>query len=207
MKRHSFAGVGALAFGILTWVAFVIANPPGGDYKVSDVADYLAKGHRPAVFISVYVMLLSAVGLLLLLSRLRDALPAGARATTFWALGIAVVTAWFAGYALVVTPTTALAFSGGKLSTLDPTVAYAIAEGGWALMYGAAALLLGVALILFAAGPVGVPPWVRWSTLVAGIASIAGLAWFPFFLVYLWAIVLGVWLLVAGREPAVPSSV
>jgi hypothetical protein len=42
-----------------------------------------------------------------------------------------------------------------------------------------------------------VPSWVRWATLIAGIAGLAALAWFPFFLVYLWAIVLGVWLLVS----------
>ena len=183
MKRHSFAGVGALAFGILSWVAFIVANPPGGTYKASDVADYLAKGHRPAVFGSVYLMLLASVGLLLLLARLKDAIPAGGRASTFGSLSTAVVVAWMAGWALVVTPSTALAFSGGKLSTLDPTVAYVLAEGGWALAYGAAGLLLGAALVTFAAGPVAVPAWVRWTTLVAGIASLAALAWFPFFLV------------------------
>ena len=42
----------------------------------------------------------------------------------------------------------------------------------------------------------------RWSTLVAGIAALAGIAWFPFFLVYIWAIVVGAWLIVADREPA-----
>jgi hypothetical protein len=158
------------------------------------------------VFVSLYIMLLSAVGLLLVLARLRDALPAGARASTFWALGIGVVVAWFAGYALVVSPSTALAFSGGKLSTLDPTLGYALAEAGWAMMYGAGGLLLGVALIVFAAGPVAVPAWVRWATLVAGVAALAGIAWFPMFLVYLWAIVLGVWMLVA-RPVTAPAPV
>jgi hypothetical protein len=36
---------------------------------------------------------------------------------------------------------------------------------------------------------------VRWSTAVAAVAALAGLAWFPFFLVYLWAIALGLWTL------------
>ena len=34
------------------------------------------------------------------------------------------------------------------------------------------------------------------------IAALAGLAWFPFFLVYIWAIVVGAWLIVADSEPA-----
>ena len=44
-------------------------------------------------------------------------------------------------------------------------------------------LLSGVGLLLLLA---------PWSTLVAGIAALAGLAWFPLFLVYLWAIVVGI---------------
>jgi hypothetical protein len=74
-------------------------------------------------------------------------------------------------------------------------------------MYGAGGMLLGCALITFAAGPVAVPGWVRWSTLVAGIAGLAAIAWFPFFVVYVWAIVLGLWLLVADRGHATAPAV
>jgi hypothetical protein len=116
MQRRSLvAGIGAIAFGVLPIVAFMVANPPGGNYKASDVADFIAKGHRPAVFVSIYLVLLSAVGLLLLLARLRESIAEGSRTTLFWGF-----------------------------------------------------------------------------TLVAGIAALAAVAWFPFFLVYLWAIVVGV---------------
>ena len=40
----------------------------------------------------------------------------------------------------------------------------------------------------------------------AGIAALAAYAWFPFFLVYLWAVVIGVWLLVGQREAAVQPA-
>jgi hypothetical protein len=201
-SQAMLAGVGALAFGVITWVAFMIANPPGGNYKASDMASYIAKGHRPSVFISVYLMLLATVGLLLALARLRDAIEPGARRSFFWGLSIAAATSWMAGYALVVTPSTALAFSSGDLKTLDPSLVYTLAEGGWAMMYGAGGLMLGVALITFALRPVAVPAWVRWVTLVGGVASFAAIAWFPMFLVYIWAIVIGLWFLVADRERA-----
>lgn len=199
------AGIGALAFGILVFVAFMIANPPGGNYKVSDIQDFLAKGHRPAVFVSVYVMLIAVAGLLLLLARLRDLID-GARASLFWGFSVGAVAAWLVGYALAISPSPTLAFGGGDLSTLPPTLTYALSEAGWAVMYGGGGLLLGCALITFAVGPVSVVAWLRWFTLIAGVASLAAIAWFPMFIVYIWAIVLGLWLLLAGRERVASPS-
>jgi hypothetical protein len=193
MQRRSLVGgIGAIAFGVLPIVGFMVGNPPGGNYKASDVADFIAKGHRPAVFVSVYLVLLSGVGLLLLLARLRESVPEGSRTTLFWGFSVSAVGAWIAGYAIGIAPSIALAFSGGKLHSLSLPVAYTFSEAGWAVMFGAGALLLGCALVTFAAGPVTLPGWIRWTALVAGIASLAGLAWFPLFLVYIWAIVIGI---------------
>ena len=201
MRRESLlAGIGALAFGILTFVAFIVASPPGGDYKASDVTKFLAKGHRFDVFLSVYVMLIAVAGLLLLLAHLRRAIGGGQRESIFWGFGVAAVAAWIGGYAVAISPSLALAFSGGHLKTLPAPTAYTFSEAGWALMYGGGGLLLGAALITFALGSVTAPAWVRWSTLGAGIAGLAAVAWFPFFLVYAWAIVLGIWTLVAERS-------
>ena len=208
MNQTRLAGIGGLAFGILAFVALIIASPPGGDYKASDVTSFLAKGHRPAVFVSVYVMLLAAAGLLLLLARLRTTIE-GSRGSLFWAFSVASVTAWFAGYLLVGAPVTALAFSGGKLgaNSISPQVAYVLTESGWAVMYGAGGILLGAALVTLVVGRVRLPAWVRWSTAVAGVAALAAIAWFPFFLVYLWAIVLGLWTLVAAPAEAPQTAV
>jgi hypothetical protein len=197
--QSRLAGLGGLAFGVLAFVAMIIANPPGGNYSASSVRSFLAKGHRPEVFGSVYVMLIAVAGLLLLLGRLRTAID-GSRATLFWAFSVAAVGAWLIGYLLVVAPSVALAYSGGKLGqgSITPQVGYVFSEAGWAVMYGAGGVLLGAALVTFAAGRVTVPAWVRWATAVAGLAALAAIAWFPFFLVYLWAIVLGLWGLVAS---------
>ena len=209
MQRRSLvAGIGAVAFGVLPIVAFMVGNPPGGNYKASDIADFLAKGHRPAVFVSMYLVLLSVVGLLFLLARLRESIGDGERAPLFWGFSVTAVGAWLAGYAVGISPSVALAFSGGKLHTLSARVAYTFSEAGWAIMYGAGGLLLGCALVTWAVGPVALPAWVRWSTLVAGIAGLAAIAWFPFFLVYLWAIVIGVALIVIElrQAPETPAA-
>jgi len=201
------AGAGALAFGILPLAGAILGNPPGGNYSAKDVADFLAKSHRPAVFASVYIAILAGVGLLLLLAHLRETI-AGERATLFWGFGIAAVSAWSIGAAIVVSPATALAFSGGKLATLPSPVAYALSEAGWAVMYGGGGVLLGCALVTYLAARTGAPVWVRYATGVAALGSLAAIAWFPFFLVYLWAIVMGIRLVASDRSrvaPVVPA--
>lgn len=201
------AGIGALAFGVLPLTGAIVGAPPGGDYSPNDVADFLAKSHRPAVFVSMYLAILSGVGLLLLLARLRQTI-AGDRTSTFWGLGIASVSAWVIGGAIVVSPSTALTFSGGHLATLPAPVAYALSEAGWAVMYGGGGVLLGCALVTYLAGATAVPAWTRWATGVAALCSLVAVAWFPFFLVYLWAIVTGIWLIVRERSsaPAVATA-
>jgi hypothetical protein len=205
MRRDTAAaGFGALAFGILTFVALLIAQPPGGNYSVKDVHSYLARGHRAAVFVAIYVLVVALIGMLLMLWRMRDEIV-GARSTIFWALSVAGSASWLAGFAIVIAPAAALSFSGGHLDTLSPTLTYTIAEAGWAVAYGAGGILLGCALLTYAVGPVAAPAWVRWSTLGAGVCAVASIAWFPQFLVFVWAIVIGVWTLVSKRSTA-PSA-
>jgi hypothetical protein len=203
LNQTRLAGLGGLAFGVLAFVAMIIASPPGGNYKASDVTSYLAKGHRPAVFLSVYLMVVAVIGLVLFLARLRDSID-GSRGTLFWGFSITSAAAWLVGWALVISGPAALAFSGGKLHAPDvsPQVGYLLAEAGWAVMYGAGGIFLGVALATFVIGRVNAPAWVRWSTAVAAVCGIASLAWFPFFVVYLWAIVLGGWTLLAAPDEA-----
>ena len=67
-SRSALAGVGSIAFSVLTIVGLALANPTGGTYKASDAEKYVTKGHHVAVFASVYVLLLAVLGLLLLLA-------------------------------------------------------------------------------------------------------------------------------------------
>jgi hypothetical protein len=207
VKRGSLAGLGALAFPVLTFVGMIIMSPPGGNYKASDVADYVKSGHRPLVFLGAYMGAIGVVGLVFLLARLRAAIADSTRASIFWALGIASAAGLAAGFALAAAVPIAMGY-GGKGVTLSPTVTYTFAEAGWVLIAGVGGVLLGCALLLFALGGAAVPSWVRWSTLVAGVAAIAGYAWFPFALVLIWSLALGIWLLagVARHEPAAAPS-
>jgi hypothetical protein len=209
-SRSALAGVGSIAFSVLTIVGLALANPPGGTYKASDAVKYVAKGHHVAVFASVYVLLLAVLGLLLLLAYLRDLLsaaPDGERvARIFWAMGIGAATSFAIGWAIVLGNAIAHAF-GGSGVVVDPAVTYLASELGFSVVFGPAAILLGFALIAFVIGGRAlVPAWLRWSTLVAGVAGVVSLAFFPAALVLLWGIVMGIWLLVPSRGPAVATA-
>jgi hypothetical protein len=209
-SRSAVAGVGSIAFSVLTIVGLALANPPGGTYKASDAVKYVAKGHHAAVFVSVYVLLLAVLGLLLLLAHLRDLLvaaPDGERvARIFWAMGIGSATSFAVGWAIVLGNAIAHAF-GGSGVVVDPAVTYLASELGFSVVFGPAAILLGFALIAFVIGGRAlVPAWLRWSTLVAGVAGVVSLAFFPAVLVLLWGIVMGIWLLVPSRRPAVATA-
>ena len=209
-SRSALAGVGSIAFSVLTIVGLALANPPGGTYKASDALKYVAKGHHVAVFASVYVLLLAVLGLLLLLAYLRDLLsaaPDGERvARIFWAMGIGAATSFAIGWAIVLGNAIAHAF-GGSGVVVDPAVTYLASELGFSVVFGPAAILLGFALIAFVIGGRAlVPAWLRWSTLVAGVAGVVSLAFFPAALVLLWGIVMGIWLLVPIRGPAVATA-
>jgi hypothetical protein len=205
MKKVSSGGVGALAFLVLVIVGMVVAGPPGGTYKASDVAKYLQSGHRPAVIVALYLVALAAVGLLFLLRRLRDALE-GSRATVFWALSVAGAAAIVAGFALVAAVPIAMGV-GGRGVVIAPTVAFTIIETGWAVFAGAGFTLVGLALLTLTLGPSALPAWVRWTTLVGGLAFAAGMAWFPLPVVGIWLLVIGVWLLAGERSQASEASV
>jgi hypothetical protein len=209
-SRSALAGVGSIAFSVLTIVGLALANPPGGTYKASDAVKYVTKGHHVAVFASVYVLLLAVLGLLLLLAYLRDLLsaaPDGERvARIFWAMGIGAATSFAIGWAIVLGNAIAHAF-GGSGVVVDPAVTYLASELGFSVVFGPAAILLGFALIAFVIGGRAlVPAWLRWSTLVAGVAGVVSLAFFPAALVLLWGIVMGIWLLVPSRGPAVATA-
>jgi hypothetical protein len=201
MKRDWLAPTGAFGFVVLTWAAFIVGNPLGGSYSANDVAGFVKGSHHVAVFLSLYFLVFGAIGLVVLLHRLRGAIQSSTRASIFWALAIGGTTAWAAGCVVAVAVPVAMAF-GGHGVVLGAPIVYTISEIGWAIAFGAGAVLFGAALVTFAAGPVAVPAAVRWGTLVAGIAALAGAAWFPFFLVYIWAIGMGLWLAVAGRARA-----
>jgi hypothetical protein len=198
------AGIGAIVFSVSTVAALVLANPPGGNYSAKTVTDYLAKGHRIEVIVVMHLALLGLVGLLYLLAHFRTLLGAGTAQNVFWGTGVAATAAFAVGWGFVGGQVVAH-WEGGSAITIPLAVTYLISEVGSVLIYGVGALLLGCALIILMLNTRGLlPSWLRWMTLAAGIAGIAGLAFITFYLLMLWVIVVGVWLVTRAIRSATP---
>jgi hypothetical protein len=188
-------------FSVLTIVALLVASPPGGSYSAHDATKYVSKGHHAAVFVSAYLLALALFGLLCLLAYLRDVVftgPEGARRSRiFWGTGIAATAAITVGWSVMLGDAIAHAY-GGRGVVISPPVTYLVSEIGATAVWGPGGILLGFALITLMLGSrETLPAWLRWSTLVAGVGGVASLAFFPSALVILWALVIGVWLLVS----------
>jgi hypothetical protein len=200
-RRPVLAGVGGIAFSVLTIVALFLANPPGGTYKASDAAKYVRGGHHAAVFVSVYLVTLAIFGLVFLLAYLRDVVlggPDGARVRrVFWGTGLAAAACLAVGWGIAFGDAIAHAY-GGKSVVVAPVLTYLVSEVGAAIIWGPGGILLGIALITLMLGSrTTLPAWLRWSTLVAGLGGFASAAFFPSALLILWGIAIGVWLLIA----------
>ena len=206
MQRGSVvAGVGGILFAGLWFLTAFVSDPPGGSYSASDVANFVAKDHRTAVFVAVALGLLSALGLLLLLAGLRERVSGGGSltATVFWSASILSVTGFAIGWMTVLTVPISRAYGGSSLVVIDPVLTYTITEIGWVIMFAIGGTFLGVALITSAIGSAqAFPTWLRWFTLIVGVIGLVSLAWIPFFALPIWAIIVSLWLIAAGRTGA-----
>ena len=202
-RGRLIAGVGAIAFGVLTFISELLASAPGGNYHASDVRDFVAKGHRPLVLVALYLALLGVIGLVCLLHELRRTVPAVSDSPlgrVFWGLGLAAASCFAVGWAIQDTPSLARLFGGGGAG-IPSAVAYTLSQAGAVVVFASAFVLLGAALVVLGAtARAGIPAWLRWATVVAGIAALVSVAFLPHFLVLLWALVVGIWLLMASRE-------
>lgn len=199
------AGLAGIAFPVLLLAAFFISSPPGGEYSSGDIAKFVDSDHRPAVFVSVYLGLLAVVALIGLLARLQDsireALKPGA-GRFFWGTAVAGAGAMAIGWMLLVTVPVATGYAGTALA-LDPHLVYTLCEAGWIVMFGAGGILIGVALLVLAFASRGsLPVWLTVATGVGGVAGVSAVAWFPFFLLLIWSLVVGVWLIAGARRTA-----
>jgi hypothetical protein len=93
---------------------------------------------------------------------------------------------------------------GGSGLTVAPTVTYVVSDAGFFVL-STCAVLIGLALLAFVLGTVTVPAWTRWFTLVGAIGAVTAPTFFPFILFFIWALVIGVWLVATERE-SVPSA-
>lgn len=209
-RATTVAGIGALAFSVLTFTAWILVNSPGGGYAESNVTQYLEGGHFPVVLLALCLGLVGVVGLLFLLGYLRELMGTSANGqligSAFWGTGVASAACFAVGWGFVAGQPVAHAEAGSVLA-VPPTITHLISEtGGSVMIFGSGAMLLGLALAILFLTSTALPTWLRWLTLVAAIAAFAGLAYFPFILVLLWGVIVGLWLLIAdgGRQTERP---
>lgn len=204
------AGIGAIAFGIMSVVGLVAGGAPGGSYDASSAASYLAIGHFPMVVLTAYLALVGVVGLICALAYLRRLISVVTAHTmaadVFWGAGVASAAAFGVGWALVSGIALAAA-EGGAGASVPPQQTYVLSDTSLNVLFGSGGGLLGFALIALMAGSRRIlPTWLRWVTLAAGVLAITAPFFFTAPAIPVWAIVIGVWLLVSGRAPGRVAS-
>jgi hypothetical protein len=199
LQRSSIvAGIGALAFGVLTIVGLALINPPGGTYKESNVTAYLEKGHRFSAFAGLYVEILAVIGLILVLAFLRNGVRSAATQRLFWVLGLFGAGSIVMGWTIMDAGAFARAVGGSSVVVSAPTT-YLITQVGATIAWGPGAIFLALALIALAGSSrPALPSWLRWLTLVLAVIALASPAFFPSFALPVWAVVTGIWLLAAS---------
>jgi hypothetical protein len=195
------AGLGLLAYGIGTPVAFMSLGSPGGDFDDGTIVAYMASGHWARSIALAYLGAFAALGLLPFARRMRSELRSGG--DTLWGLMVGgtatAVTGWFMVGGLAVV----FAEGGTPLRALPHTVVYALSEMSNLVAVCASAFLIGsAALVLAARG--GLPSPLRVVTAVAGLCGLLAAFFFPIFLFWLWAIAFGAWVASSGARDSGP---
>jgi hypothetical protein len=85
-------------------------------------------------------------------------------------------------------------------ATISHPETYALSDTSINSIYGSGGFMLGFALIALMVASRGMlPGWLRWLTLIIGVLAIAAPAYLPAFAIPVWGLVIGVWLIAAGR--------
>jgi hypothetical protein len=203
-KGSVLAGIGAIAFGIMSVVGLVDGGAPGGSYDAASAASYLAISHFPTVVVTAYLALFGVVGLICALAYLRASIAVEPERTlasdVFWGAGLASAAAFGVGWGLVSGIALAAA-EGGAGASVPPQQTYVLSDTSLNVLFGSGGGFLGFALIALMLGSSGIlPNWLRWVTLVAGVLAITAPFFFTAPAIPVWAIVIGVWLLVSDRN-------
>jgi hypothetical protein len=199
------AGIGSLVFTVLLVAGAISANAPGGNYHTNDVADFVAKGHRSAVMISLFLVAGAIVGLLVVMAYLCEtSFGKGRSGRIAWGTSLFAAGSFLTGWAILITPSMSIAVGGGP--GIDPTVSYTIMQAGWAVFLVVSGMMLGISFLTLAIGGHAAPTWMRAFTGIVGLLALASLAFFPFWAVFLWGLVIGIWLLVSSPRDAAPAA-
>jgi hypothetical protein len=196
------AGLGLLAYGIATPVAFMTIGSPGGDYDDRTVTRYMSSGHWVSAFVLAYVGAFAALGLLAFARRMRS--EVGAAGDLLWGLSVAGTAAAVVGWFMVGGVAVAMAEGGSALTTVPHPVIYLLSQTSNLIAVCASAFLVGVAALILGARST-LPTPLRVFSSVAGVCGILAPVFFPMFVFWLWAIVAGTWLAASRSRSAAPA--
>jgi hypothetical protein len=194
------AGLGLLAYAIGTPVAFMSIGAPGGDYEDSIVTNFVSSGHRVTAIALAYLGAFAALGLLPFAARMRSELRSGG--DLVWGLSVAGVAASVVGWFMLGGIPVVFAEGGSAVAGLPHDVVYALGEVSILVAVCASAFLIGAALVLATRAPL--PGALRVFTVVGGVCGLLASFFFPIFLFWLSAIVLGGWMLASGSRDTAP---
>ena len=193
------AGIGSLVFTVLLVAGAIAANAPGGEYHADDVADFVAKDHRSVVILSLFLIAAAVVGLLVVMAYLCEtSFGKGRSGRIAWGTSLFAAGSFLTGWAIMITPSISLAIGGGP--GIDPTVSYTIMQAGWAVFLVVSGMMLGISFLTLAIVGHEAPTWMRAFTGIVGLLALASIAFFPFWAVFLWGLVIGIWLLVSSPK-------
>ena len=140
----TLAGVGGIAFGVLTAVGVVAGGAPGGNFVEADVKNYVGSSHFPLVIATGYLAILGVVGLICLLAYLRESIAAqpggGLAANVFWGTGLASAASFAVGWGLV-TGIPLAAAEGGSGASIQPATTYVLSDTSINVLFGSGAIL------------------------------------------------------------------
>ena len=126
-----------------------------------------------------------------------------------WGTSLLAAAAFLIGWGLYFAPSTSV-MSGGP--AIDPGFTYAFTNAGLVVLFGVGAVLLGIALLTLAIAGRAAPTWVRALNALAGLSALSSWGFLlvshwsanqwlpvPFYVVILWGVAIGIWLIVSRR--------
>jgi hypothetical protein len=199
MDTRRAGGLGLLAYGIGTPVAFMSIGAPGGDYRAGTITTYMSSGHWAVAFVLAYLGAFASLGLLVWANGMKREL--GGAAATVRGLALAGMSAGVVGWFLVGGLSVSFAEGGRSVFGAVPhPVVYVMSEMSNLVAVCASAFFVGAAALVVAVRLRGrIPGWLRVASYVAGPCGLFAPLFFPLFLFWIWAIVFGAWL---ARVPA-----
>lgn len=195
---------------------FTLYGPKSGAYSAAETAAFVGQSST-GLIVSIYLFAVSSIGLILLMVYLSaHSCGAGRQDRIVWGASLIAAASFLIGWALYLAPSTALSAGG---PAMDPAISYTFISAGFAVLFGVGDMLLGIALLTLAIRGLVLPTWIRAFSALTGLSAFVAWGFLlaagwspnqwlppPFYLVVLWSLVIGLWLLVSSPSPEATAA-